>query len=104
VIQHLGRGADNARSIGSIAEDLGMAHRTVEKRLEELVKSGVPVVATNDSPKGVYLAQTPQEARQYADSLDGRIAAIAARSRALRAWADDQEYGEIIQTELGWVA
>jgi predicted DNA-binding transcriptional regulator YafY len=84
----LGRGRDAARSIADIAESFGVSRRQVERELEEAVKGGLPVIACE---RGVYLAQTPAEARAYADSLDGRIAAIAARSRALRAWADVAE-------------
>ena len=94
MLSHIGKGRDAARSIGSLCEATGRARRAVERDLEALVLSGVPLVA---SDRGVYIASSPQEARQYADSLDGRIAAISARSRALRAWADDQETG-LVQT------
>ena len=93
----LGRGRDAARSISAIAESFGVSRRQVERELEEAVKNGVPVIACE---RGVYLASTPQEARAYADSLDGRIAAIAARSRALRAWADEQG----VEQETLWAA
>ena len=39
----------------------------------------------------MYLAQTPQEARQYAESLRGRIVAVQARITALETWAEIQE-------------
>ena len=84
----LGLGRDAARPISFYAERFGVSRRTIEKDLEEAVKGGLPVIACE---RGVYLAQTPQEARDYADSLDGRIIAIAERSRALRAWADVTE-------------
>ena len=84
----LGRGRDAARSIGDIAESFGVSRRQVERELEAAVKGGLPVIACE---RGVYLAESPTEAREYADSLDGRIVAIAARSRALRAWADVEE-------------
>ena len=87
MIQHLGRGADNARPIGDIAESLGKSRRSVEEALEALVQSH-PIVANH---KGVYLAQTPAEARAYADSLRGRIVAVQARISALERWADEQE-------------
>lgn len=94
MIAHLGLGADNARPIGDIAEALKLDRRTVEQRLEGLVKSGVPVIASH---RGVYLAQTPSEARAYAESLRGRIVAVQARISALERWADEQESG-LVQT------
>lgn len=84
----LGRGRDAAVSISELAERTGRSRRQVERELEAMVKGGVPVIACE---RGVYLASSPAEARDYADSLDGRIVAIAARSRALRAWAEVQE-------------
>jgi hypothetical protein len=39
----------------------------------------------------VYVATTPAEARAYADSLRGRIAAVQGRISALERWADRQE-------------
>ena len=97
----LGRGRDAARSIGDIAEERDVPRRQVERELEEAVRMGLPVVACE---RGVYLATSPSEARAYAQSLRGRIVAVQARISALERWADEQEYGAIIQTELGWVA
>ena len=101
MLSHIGKGRDAARSIGSLCEATGRARRAVERDLEALVLSGVPLVA---SDRGVYIATSPQEARAYAQSLRGRIVAVQARISALERWADEQEYGAIIQTELGWVA
>ena len=84
----LGRGRDAARPISDIAESFGVSRRQVERELEDAVKHGLPVIACE---RGVYLAQTPQEARQYAQSLRGRIVAVQARITALERWADEQE-------------
>ena len=95
----LGRGRDAAKSIGEFAETFGVSRRQVEQELQDAVQSGLPVVACE---RGVYLAQTPAEARAYAESLRGRIVAVQARISALERWADEQESG-LIQTEL-WAA
>ena len=88
LISFLPRGRDKAIPIGELAESARISRRKCEKTLETLVLSGIPIVA---SERGIYVASSPQEAREYADSLDGRIGAIAARSRALRAWDERQE-------------
>ena len=85
---NLGKGADAAVPIGELAESLNLPRRSVEQMLEGLVQEGVPVVANH---KGVYLAQTAQEARAYAQSLRGRIVAVQARISALERWADEQD-------------
>lgn len=91
----LNRGRDRAESIGAIAERHGLSRRAVEKELERLVQV-LPIVAC---PTGVYVATSPQEARQYASSLKGRIVAVQARISALERWADGVE---VEQTRLPW--
>ena len=83
----LNRGRDAAESIGSIAERTGQSRRTVERELERMAQS-LPIVACE---RGVYLAETPQEARAYAQSLRGRIVAVQARVTALERWAEVEE-------------
>jgi biotin operon repressor len=88
LIRSIPRGRDAARSISDIAESLMMSRRRVERDLEAIVLSGIPVIACE---RGVYRASTPQEAREYANSLRGRIAAVQARITALERWADSVE-------------
>ena len=85
---NLPRGRDAAVSISTLAERHGLSRRTVEKELERLVKAGTPIIACAN---GVFLAQAPQEARQYASSLKGRVVAVQARISALERWADGVE-------------
>ena len=84
----IGRGRDAARPISDFAESFGVSRRQVERELEDAVKHGLPVIACE---RGVYLAETPQEARAYAQSLRGRIVAVQARISALERWADEQD-------------
>jgi biotin operon repressor len=88
MIRHLNRGADAAVSIGTLAERLNLSRRAVERALEEAAHDGLPIIS---GAQGVWLAETAQEAREQADRLDHRAAAIHARAAALRRWADAQE-------------
>jgi predicted DNA-binding transcriptional regulator YafY len=88
LLSFLPRGRDKAKPIGEIAEQSNRSRRRVERDLETLVLSGIPIVACES---GVYVATSPQEARQYASALKGRIGHIADRAAALERWADRQE-------------
>jgi hypothetical protein len=88
LLSFLPRGRDKAKPIGEIAEQSNRSRRRVERDLEAIVLSGIPVIACE---RGVYVATTPAEARAYADSLRGRIAAVQGRISALERWADRQE-------------
>lgn len=85
LISFLPRGRDNAKSIGELAESARISRRKCEKTLESLVLSGIPIVACEN---GVYVTDSPQEARAYAQSLKGRIVAVQARISALERAAD----------------
>ena len=92
------RGADRAISIGALAEQLGMSRRAVERALEQMVLDGIPVIANSS---GVYITDSPSEARAYAASLKGRLAAIQHRISALERWADDADGAQEV---LPWAA
>ena len=85
LLSFLPRGRDNAKSIGDLAEQSNRSRRRVERDLEAIVLSGIPVVACE---RGVYLATTSSEVRAYAESLRGRISAVQARISALERAAD----------------
>lgn len=89
------RGRDRATPIGTLAESLRVSRRRLERDLEALVLSGVPIVACSE---GVYVATDAKEVRAYAVSLGGRIAAVSDRIRALERAAERMEHIE--QTEL----
>lgn len=96
---NLPRGKDRAVSIGLLAESYGLSRRRVERDLEELVLSGLPIVACS---AGVYVSDSPSEVRAYTDSLYGRISAVQGRISALRRAADAME--DEGQTTLGFAA
>ena len=84
----IGLGRDNARPIGWYAERWNVSRRAVERDLEQAVQNGIPVIACE---AGVYVATSPQEAREYASALKGRIKHIADRAAALERWADRED-------------
>lgn len=85
LISFLPKGRDRAIPIGELAESARISRRKCEKTLESLVLSGIPIVACE---KGIYVTDSPQEARAYAQSLKGRIVAVQARISALERAAD----------------
>src|SRR5574338_452749 len=75
-------GADNAESIGSLAERLSLTRRQVEAALQELASSGsYPIVA---GPRGVYLERDADAVDAYATALRERLEHQAARIKGLR--------------------
>ena len=98
---NLPRGRDSAITYGALAERLGIPRRSIEKAVRQMRLDGIPVITGND---GAWVAESPQEAREQAGRLRSRAIHIMEPAAALERWADDQEYGDIIQTELGWVA
>jgi hypothetical protein len=79
------RGRDAAQSIGALAEASGQSRRAVERKLEEYVLSGVPIIACE---RGVYISDSADEIDAYADSLEDRIRSQLQRIRALRKAAE----------------
>jgi hypothetical protein len=79
------KGRDAAQSIGALAEASGQSRRAVERKLEEYVLSGVPIIACE---RGVYIAESAVEVRAYVESLRGRIRAVQGRISALEAAAE----------------
>jgi len=77
-------GRDAARTIGDIAEDMGISRRAVEKAVESMRLAGVPVVTGSD---GAWLSVDPQELADAAERLRSRALHILLGARALRATA-----------------
>ena len=86
ILAQLRFGRDGARSIGELAESMNWQRREVEQALQALVNDGrVPVIAAvSGEQRGVYLAQTSDEVRAYAESLRRRLVQQYKRIRALR--------------------
>ena len=82
-------GAETAITAKAITISLGMESRNndrpVREAIRNLIAQGVPIAA---SPKGYFLILTREEAREYADSLKGRLIEDALRRRDFRRAAD----------------
>ena len=98
-------GRDNARTIGELAETLNVPRRVIEESIQAARLDRVPIVSGSE---GVWLTNDPDELLRAAESLRKRLVTQYATVRAMRAtarrMAARKHYGEIIQTELGWVA
>jgi len=81
-------GRDRPRTLSALAEQLGTSRRIVEKAVEELALSGVPIVT---GAEGAYLTQDPAELEQAALALRSRALTIMRRARALRLTARRHE-------------
>ena len=98
-------GKDHARTYGELAETLNVPRRVIEESVQQARLDGVPIVSGSE---GVWIASSPQEALEAAQALRRRAITQLVTARALRhagrRMAASRNYGEIIQTELGWVA
>jgi biotin operon repressor len=68
------------RSIGEIAEDCGCSRREVEQAAETLAVNGYPLVA---GPRGIYVASSPEQLREYRRQLRDRIRSQMRRVRGV---------------------
>jgi biotin operon repressor len=84
VLMALGRGADNARPIGDIAERLNLLRRTVESAVQELRLSGVAVCSDG---RGIFLGDRADLERTIA-SLQRRVVQQHVTLRAMRRQRD----------------
>lgn len=95
VLAVLGRGADNARSLGAIAEQLGWSRRVVEKAVQALRLDGKAVASGSD---GIWLTDAAAELDATHHMLVSRLQAQAATADAVKATADRMRGSQ--QTEL----
>jgi len=85
--RHTGR--DRAITGMELARMLGQRDdRRVRLIIRELIKEGVPIASTTEFPAGYFLVTNYEEARQYADSIKGRLIEDALRRRDFRRAAD----------------
>jgi len=62
--------------------------RGIRNIIRELIAEGLPVASATNSPAGFFLVASYQEAREYADSIKGRLIEDAIRRRNFRRAAD----------------
>lgn len=76
------------RTIGDLAESLNLPRRTIEAAVQQARLDGVPVISGSE---GVWLAQSPQEARGAAARLRSRAIHQLDAVAALERWAEREE-------------
>ncbi len=82
LMRHEGRGrAITARELASL---VGSNDRAVRLAIRELIADGVPVASSTENPGGYFMVTSWQEAREYADSIKGRVIEDALRRRDFR--------------------
>jgi Mn-dependent DtxR family transcriptional regulator len=88
-------GRDRARTIGELAESMGVPRRTVEKAIEQLRADGRPIVTGSE---GVWLTDSADELRAAYRALRRRYITQAIGARVLLATA--RRYEKVRQLEL----
>ena len=105
VTRHLYIGADRPTTYSELAERMGVTHREAMLAVQEARLALEPIVS---GPRGLWISDSPEEVARAAESLRKRLVTQYATVRALRATARrmrvQKHYGDMLQTELGWVA
>jgi len=82
-------GRDRAVTGMELARMLGQRDdRGIRQVIRELIAEGLPVASTTGNPPGYFIPVSYEEARQYADSIKGRLIEDALRRRDFRRAAD----------------
>jgi hypothetical protein len=80
LLAHLGRGADNARTLSELAEDLRVPRRTIEAAIQQLRLRSYLVCTDN---RGAWLSFDPVEGRTMYRRLRSRYVHQAVTARAM---------------------
>ena len=82
-------GRDRAITGKELAKMLGHRDdREIRQVIRALIKDGLPVASTTRPPAGYFLVTSYEEAREYANSIKGRLIEDALRRRDFRRAAD----------------
>lgn len=79
----LGTGADSARTGKELAQVLNCTTRDIARAVERERRSGAPICASCDKPKGYYLAETEEDLEAYCAMLRHRAGEIFKTRRAM---------------------
>ena len=96
VLSRLGHGADAARSIGEVQEELGWTRRQVELAVQQLRLDGHPVAS---GAAGVWLGDVADMEATYR-YLRGRIESQAITAWAVRATLRQMRAAQVDQLQL----
>lgn len=85
LLAHIGRGRNRAITGKVLAQMIGSDAVGQDRRLRvfvaELIEEGHPIASTTESPAGFFIANSPQEVNQYAQTLRKRLVKDAIRRR-----------------------
>ncbi len=99
VLRHLFVGADRPTTYPVLAERLGVTEREAQEAVQESRKAGIPIVA---GARGLWLASTPQEAREWAQRQRSRAIHLMESAQGVERWAEIQELSG--QEAFPWAA
>ena len=96
-------GRTNAVTIGKLCYMTGAERRTIERLTEQLRDEGMPLCsAVRMEPRGMYIAQTKDEAREYTQAIWSRCKKMMRRIGLTNAALDEIEtkYGKQLEMQI----
>lgn len=84
ILSLLPHGRTNATSIPSLVRASGLSERVVREAIHNLVTEYHIAVVSLPVPRGIWLAQTAEEAQAAAEQLHARAMSLLERCRGLR--------------------
>lgn len=84
ILSLLPHGRADATSIPSLVRASGLSERAVREAIHELVTTYHVAVVSLPIPRGIWLAQTAEEAQAAAEQLRARAMSLLERCRGLR--------------------
>ena len=91
---HRGRGA--AISMASVARELGIGSRPVQRIIKHLIEDhGEPIGSATVPPTGYYVITNEPEVRAAVAQLEHRLGSLARRIARLRRIAPEEVFGQM---------
>ena len=81
ILHQLGRGQGKSYPCRLIAYYCGSNDRSVRYMIRDLIEEGYPIASTTGKHPGFFVADTPEEVKDYAQSLRDRLIEDARRRR-----------------------
>lgn len=85
ILRYVGSSQDTAVTLSAIADAAGVSRREVEQAIQQARLDGIPLIT---SGRGVWRAETAQEARSMAERLRSRAITQMTTAQALDRAAD----------------
>lgn len=88
ILRYVGSSQDTAVTLSAIADAAGVSRREVEQAIQQARLDGIPLIT---SGRGVWRAQTPQEAREWVKAQRSRAIHLMESAAGVERWADQQD-------------